>query len=444
MGNWLRMASACFTSLALACGSGASRGSGGTPSSGEQTTGNAPQAGQSGARLAKLDIADAATLFITQGTDKPVLYKVTTDGRVAEVSRTWVGEDGKPVDESVPPEPWCVWNASRAYVVVNFSGPYPLTTALVRKSTGSVYYMASETSLFDFCAFEPTPFVYWTPHVQADGLGNLYILKLELYQDRSEQSIYMIDVTDPNQISEVRLTPETDYVESFVVNAAGDVCYEARDTPSGASVYRFRSASGAFVSDSHGAVFTGLDGKFYRQHVVYGPTETTTELIRIEISDGVHETKVSTWPFLFTSFAPARLGNTLVWLRGVTFSVSGPTSNWESPEVVQLAAMDGMPRIYPLPSSRYRTVSLGPSSAWFVGEDGASLTRWTSSGTTPVPIDAGYDIFSLSAIADDRAVIDALRLVEGAKVLASVQGDGGVTIADVEASRDVIRFVGTR
>jgi hypothetical protein len=94
-----------------------------------------------------------------------------------------------------------------------------------------------------------------------------------------------------------------------------------------------------------------------------------------------------------------------------------------------------------LPLSRYRTVSFGPSSIWFVGENGASLIRWTSSGTTTVPIDDRYDIFSLSAIADDRTVLDAVRWSDGAKILASVRADGGVTTADVGESRDVIRFV---
>jgi hypothetical protein len=468
-----KIAIAAVASAAIACGGAVSNGKGGGDAGADKIPGSG-SGGASGAganlsaRLARLDIGDARTLFIaksgttsplafgarpsadgaagssgtpttaTPGNPVPILYKVTDDGRIVEVSRAWVGADGQPVSETGSVTPACVWNASSTYVVVNYWSSMSMPfSALTRKSDGAVFVSSASALNELICpstsGASGSPLSSATAPLQADGAGNLYVLK--------RNAVYEIDVTDPSVISEVRVTPETDYVWSFVVNASGDLYYTGNvGSAAGTGVWRFRSAAGSLMnSTSTESIWTGLDGKFYRLRSAgaMGPSGGTTDLVRVEIGSGVTETTVATWPFTLWS-SPVRLGDSLVWLPGVSLSTYPGMGG--APAVVQLTAMDQEPGVFPLPSSMFRTLAFGPSSIWFLGADGSALTRWTASATTPIAIDGAYDIYALGVSEDDSATINALRMADGRKIVASVDAAGGVTIADVGASPEVIVF----
>src|SRR3990172_1178736 len=108
--------------------------------------------------------------------------------------------------------------------------------------------------------------------------------------------------------------------------------------------------------------------------------------------------------------------------------------------VVRLTSMDQLPSVSTLPSSTFKTLAFGSSSIWFLGSDGATLTRWTSGATTPIATGGAYDIYSLSVSDDDTVTINALQLADGRKIVATVDAAGGVAIANMGSSPEVIVF----
>ncbi|OFX21224.1 MAG: hypothetical protein A2V77_11050 [Anaeromyxobacter sp. RBG_16_69_14] len=461
-----------IASAVIGCGGAASKGDadGGADGTGDKS-GEAPGGAPISGILTKLDISGAKTLFIaksgtksalalgamagdsgggasdqptpttggtpTGGTPVPVLYKVMDDGQVVEVSRTWVGADGNPVSESSSVSPSCVWNASSTYVVVNYMSSTSLPFAVLTRKSDGAAFMSSASALNDLMCPQMSsgagsPLSTGTAPLQADGAGNLYVLK--------QGAVYKIDVTDPSLVSEARVTPETDYVWSFVVNTVGYIYYAGNvGNGAGAGVWRFRSAAGSFINTVSASVWTGLDGKFYRLESAMMPLEDgTTDLVRVEIGSGVTETTVATWPFTLSS-SPVRLADALVWLPGVSLSTY-PTIMGGTPRVVRLTSMDQLPSVSTLPSSTFKTLAFGSSSIWFLGSDGATLTRWTSGATTPIATGGAYDIYSLSVSDDDTVTINALQLADGRKIVATVDAAGGVAIANMGSSPEVIVF----
>ena len=230
----------------------------------------------------------------------------------------------------------------------------------------------------------------------------------------------------------MRVTPETDVPLSFVVFPAGDMMYWTIDTQ------RVRLASGSYTYPPANFVnrsWLGLDGRLYFlafDHYIY----------RLEIdASGVTASRHGLVDGDFALQFRAVVGDRLLLL--VTLGPGGPTwvveaGNPDAPNVLNPSCLDSVDT-----STTPHAFGASASAIWILTgtpNTGHSLLRWDSvSQTCSTAVSSSqYDVISFAVGDDDEAEFHALRLSDGRKVLAKVDGVGPVAVLDEGAASDVL------
>lgn len=237
--------------------------------------------------ISKLDITDAESLYLAseaeaRGTGN-VMFKITKEGAVVEVSYT--SNSGiKASAKSLKPN--AIYHANDEYMIVVFDYRF---ACLVSKTTGAVY------SLDNVGYPEPKDpygngymFANSSP-VLSDGKNNIYFKTYFYSSDNPDKSyeLYRIDVTNPAKVFAQPLTAPNDYVNTFAVDAAGNVVYDYHDINSNYGT-RLVFAGGGFAPSENipSIVWTAPDGKLYYQgDEVYDETtgESGYPIYRLDI-----------------------------------------------------------------------------------------------------------------------------------------------------------------
>lgn len=223
--------------------------------------------------ISKLDITDAESLYLApeaeaRGTGN-VMFKITKEGAVVEVSYT--SNSGiKASAKSLKPD--AIYHVNDEYMIVVFR--YNIA-CLVSKTTGAVYSL-------DNVGY-PEPYLNESDRmfansslVLSDGKNNIYFKTYFYNSDNPDKiyELYRIDVSNPEKVFAQPLTaPNDEYVNSFAVDAAGNVVYNCNNINVGRLVF----AGGGFASSENipNTVWTAPDGKFYYYLSYYD--ETTRE-----------------------------------------------------------------------------------------------------------------------------------------------------------------------
>ncbi len=206
--------------------------------------------------ISKLDITDAESLYLVpeaeaRGTGN-VMFKITKEGAVVEVSYT--SNSGiKASTKSLKPD--AIYHANDEYMIVVFR--YNSIACLVSKKTGAVYSLDNvgvPKDMFD-------TFVN-SSSVLSDGKNNIYFITNSYNPDNPDKryELYRIDVTNPEKVFAQPLTaPNDEYVDSFAVDAAGNVVYL---NLSGARA-RLAFADGGYENLNYDPYWTAPDGNLY-------------------------------------------------------------------------------------------------------------------------------------------------------------------------------------
>ena len=212
--------------------------------------------------ISKLDITDAESLYLApeaeaRGTGN-VMFKITKEGAVVEVSYT--SDSGiKASAKSLKPD--AIYHANDEYMIVVFR--YNIA-CLVSKKTGAVY------SLDNVGYPEPKDpygngymFANSSP-VLSDGKNNIYFKTYFYNPDNPYKNyeLYRIDVTNPAKVFAQPLTAPNDYVNTFAVDAAGNVVYNYDDINSNNGA-RLAYSGGGFANCDYAYYWTAPDGKLY-------------------------------------------------------------------------------------------------------------------------------------------------------------------------------------
>jgi hypothetical protein len=443
---------AAALAAATACGGASSSGSPGSNNGGTKAT-----------RLARLGITDAKTLFVaaTGGTgsthlaanelprssgdqaaspsaaSQSTLYKITADNHVLEVTNTCFVDDGTGTGTTTEAPCTTAYSAlgiqpaGHDYVFVWFQSG---DQVLVRKSDGRAF-RANGIGLPTQTQPPSIP-----PLLQTDAGGNIYYPSGNLMQSSvRDGAVARIDVTDPARLVVTAITPSVDYVDQFIVDAAGDVVY-----PSGASIVRARTAAGAIVdlpsyNAGMGMPWVGLDGQLYASRGTFEGGAFSGEILKLGLADGVLTlTQTATWsgnPASAFGWTPVAMGGSLY------FAGYGSAGR----DIFEVASPTEAPVVYSLPAASASFVGASSSSLWFYGKNSAGVPayffRWTKAGATQVMAPGAYDIVTASVSSDDVVTFTALRLSDGAKVLGRVDATGTVTVLDQGTAAQAVTLV---
>jgi hypothetical protein len=212
--------------------------------------------------LARMSINGAKAIYIepgasasraAEGTTNRV-FKITEGGYVEEV--TYFDDAGNPI--TLPTAPVAIYDVNSKYVMVLFGSDVNnlQNGYLVDKQTEAVY---------DLGSILPSPNNnYWRngKTIQSDAQQNIFF---RYRVQGTGSSVRLIDVSDPQRLTSSIFSRDTDNVESFSIDSAGNGFYTAYLAAISSYISRVQKATGGFadVSDYLPAHWTAPDGRLY-------------------------------------------------------------------------------------------------------------------------------------------------------------------------------------
>lgn len=225
--------------------------------------------------VSALLITDAESLYLApkpkteeaaaRDAEGNVMFKITKEGIVIEV--TFTNDKGE-TESTEKLKPIALYHANDDYFIVVYDiyDQYGNNVShLVSKTTGAVYSL-------DNVGY-PEPYLNESERmfansslVLSDGKNNIYFKTYFYNSDNPDKSyeLYRIDVSNPEKVFAQPLTAPNDYVNTFAVDAAGNVVYNYNDINSNNGV-RLVFSGGGFASSENipYTVWTAPDGKLY-------------------------------------------------------------------------------------------------------------------------------------------------------------------------------------
>ena len=207
--------------------------------------------------LSSIDIVGAKALFLAPSSVSALrfsaketgttntLFKITENGLVVEVTLT--DENGGEVTDEYTPSG--IADAGDTYMIVTFESvpDYAVPAFLVRKTDGAVFSLdnvgwprLSDRSFNN------------SKSVQTDSTGSIYYSANEAAADAV---VMKIDVSDPEDITAISWSPETDAPDWFAISPDGHLAYAGR----------IKKANGGLYNMPDGVIWVGLDGNFRYQ-----------------------------------------------------------------------------------------------------------------------------------------------------------------------------------
>lgn len=364
--------------------------------------------------LAKLDITDAKTLFIVNtsslakktasvATDSNTLFKVTQGGYTVQV--TCLGDSGDTITNLISPINMC--NLSDNFLTVTFQN---YGTYLVRKSDGAAFNGNNKLpSSF------PDPWIYARSDLfkQQDSSGNIYYI--------FNQQVKKLTITDPNNLTVSTYSASGDQVSWFVVDKFGNMAYY----PNGGMINRYRHASGGFENFSQGscsAEWTDVNNDF-----IYGRRGT------LNITRIIPSSPLGFENYGDTTFVDGCVGH-LAKIKNKN-KIVGEGCEY----VYELYNQDGV--VSKLPDSYFNVSTIKMLAAsdnyyYIIGTNAALqsvVLKVDPNGHTYTNVltTGDYDLYNLVVGSSDEIQFYALRMNDGKRVLAGIDGAGNITVLSV-------------
>lgn len=367
--------------------------------------------------LAKLNIADAKTVYITRSNSLSKkqtgtrigstnsgskLFKITQDGYIVEVS--YLDHKGDTIISAITPYNIC--NLSDNFLTVSFE---EYGTFLVRKSDGAVFRGDKlPKSLPSSLGHRPDLVI------QQDGAGNIYYVL--------NHEVVKLIVSDPNNLSVSTYSASGDQVQfGFIIDNAGNMLYNNRYRHASGGFENFNKCSGEWTDINKDYIFGRSNDQYLSVRRVIPSTPVSVE----------------------------KYGDSTFLVNGISHLVKIKNKNKIVGQgcefVFELYNQQGTVSKLPYSHFGVSTIKMMAASDNFYYIIGTNNSL-QSLVLKVDPIDHTYSSFSTSdydiynLIVDNSDVIQfyALRMSDGKRVLAQIDRNGIITVISVLDGSTVI------
>lgn len=372
------------------------------------------------AKLTKLDLSNASTLFIAPGTTRStsgsnVLYKITDGGVIQQVS--YLDENGDTIKNAYIPSMIYTIKGS-AYFIATFNmGDY-----LINKTSGAVYALGYGSAGY----IERTGGYQNSDYYVTDAQGNIY------YEQSNR--VYKLDITNPSSVTLTPLTSDAESAWGFTVSSKGDVLYRTN------SVNRVRMSNGGLYNvGAYTTTFnsyTGLNGK-----IKY--TTNSNAIYTINIDDNYNattETQTVSGQIggLYNPVYQLRFSNRIIILNQISPSSYGQPPIQEvdnissTPKWITLSYNISSIKLVANTDSYYYLSGLNSSSqSYLIKVDPAT------NAVTELLTPGKYDIYKMTVSSTNEVLFNALRMSDGVKVIGKISASGTLQILDQQINSEV-------
>lgn len=334
-------------------------------------------------------------------------------------------ESGKEITERIVPSALLSIDDSQ-YFFVRFTDS---STYMVKENTGAVYAIPDIPLVTREDSRNARGLMNYIndDNIKIDGHGNIYYL---------DSRVYMIDITDVNNIAKESLTPESDDVSMFMISNAGHLYYRyyrdgylSRLRNTSGRLFPFSTADDGFFMPSRESIsFKGFDGNI---HVL----DRRALYAIIFNNDGSYETKDIIWDDCSDEngwYGHFCLSNTVYKLvsecyliklhdRYLLISTNGQAMVVDSKDdasLIEMAVHDvtgGM---------KISQLEYNDSYVYCCGRNGNDFSLLRINPYTyesePLVRDNDYEIYSFTVLKDNTIIFNGLRLSDGKIILASI------------------------
>lgn len=382
-------------------------------------------ADKGGGTLNKLDIADAASLFIASdnvlrksvaSADTTRLFKITADGFIEEVK--YLDEDGDEMAYTHYPSD--IYNLDESYVIVIFGDG--TTGYLVRKDDGAVFTLVDAGIPWKgFGGYRN-----WPP-VQTDAGNNAYYLVGEyLGEQEFRHRVIRIRLDNPARLTAQLISPTMEDIGYFLVNNSGDVFYNGLHINP-----RIIMSGGGLVNTPPlmSEFWLGGDRQFYGIEYQHQASQIKKLLIVNNALNAENYGEPNDFWFAMDHSTVLTLQDKVYIVSGEVFEVFNPAATPQRVENLGLVTIGNA-----VASDHYYYLS---------GNDEASrptLIKVSAHSNRPETLlpPNDYDIYTMVVSHDDILTFSALRMSDGRRVIGEIDSNGQVTILDEEMGTNII------
>ena len=393
----------------------------------------------SSSSLQYIEITDAETLFIVQGSSSSrsvsrssysssttnTLFKITETGAVQEVGY----KDADNNTYTVTRQPVSIDNVDTNYVVFSFGSDKsnPTECYLTNKSTGAVYLLGSAASPMDSkCPLPQTNSKEKT--ILTDNKSNFYYRYYGFSNGNFPYYLRQVNYTDPTNIAATQYIVDSESVGDFIVDSNGNVAYNANLTgDANTAVNRIRKSNGGYYNLSHTAFWVGLDGNIY---LADGSFEVKKVSIDSDYNVSISTYDNNTLARISNQHYKLKLSNKLIFVQQNSGSTIAIDNGYE------INTLD-------LPLSNINIARSSSNYVYISGTDNSSsnsvLVKFNPSdnSSSQMYTKGTYDIYNFNVTSDDTITFSALRMNDGKKVLGKILANGTLSITDESINKEI-------
>ena len=393
----------------------------------------------SSSSLQYIEITDAETLFIVQGSSSSrsvsrssysssttnTLFKITETGAVQEVGY----KDADNNSYTITLKPVSIDNVDTNYVVFSFGSDKsnPTECYLTNKSTGAVYLLGSAASPMDSkCPLPQTNSKEKT--ILTDNKSNFYYRYYGFSNGNFPYYLRQVNYTDPTNIAATQYIVDSESVGDFIVDSNGNVAYNANLTgDANTAVNRIRKSNGGYYNLSHTAFWVGLDGNIY---LADGSFEVKKVSIDSDYNVSISTYDNNTLARISNQHYKLKLSNKLIFVQQNSGSTIAIDNGYE------INTLD-------LPLSNINIARSSSNYVYISGTDNSSsnsvLVKFNPSdnSSSQMYTKGTYDIYNFNVTSDDTITFSALRMNDGKKVLGKILANGTLSITDESINKEI-------
>lgn len=369
--------------------------------------------------LSRLGIEDATNLFIAPGSSQALslraasttnkLFKITETGYIQEV--TCFDENENEI--TITNLPTAIYDVNTDFIIVSFSN----SSYLVRKSDGAVFSLENlgqpYTGINGFLNDKI---------IKTDSLGNIYYLV--------NNRLIKINTTNPNNLSKIDYSPDTDIIDNFVVTSDGNAAYSyTTDINQNLSGRIRKSNGGLYNLGTNRILWIGLDSKI--KNTDFGSNDVNTVTFDTDLNVNLSTVTGLLEPiYQYSSYLLRFPTKTLI---------IGPDS-------INEVENGSTPRIVNIPQLKTRAIAGNSNSYYYVSgtdnSDNPILLKINPSNDSVITLlpdnSIYYDISKMTVSSNDLVIFSALRMSDGVKIIGEIDSTGTVTIIDETLNTELV------
>lgn len=375
-----------------------------------------------GARAIFIAEDKTSILNLTKNTKR--LFAINSDGLVAPVE--FKNKEGDKLQN--PPEITAFFDVGPIWAVVEINqGHY-----IVRKSDGQVFSLENLGNV----EFHRWNYTSGYSRVQQDSDGNIFLM---IKESETIRRLARINVNDPEKVDAMFMTPETDNVEGFVVSPYGNTAYAFTDStdPNKGIAHRIVKGNKGLVnigSQTWLPTWINRDGSI-------GSCDGNRKIHKIDLSFQV----------AIESYEECKLPNAsgkrdVIRRSNRIIFVSRELSNDDYDLIVEVDNDQNIFRKINLTKiTRINLATASNNYLYISGNDSSNnpilLRLSLIDDTEELFLDSNsddFDVLQMTVSADDILYLNALRMDDGARVIATWDTEKKLKIIDENIDQEVI------